>query len=444
MVLLKISLAALITTVPLMDKKINTRWAAEAVYFFSIFAMMYAQSIGGDGIGRAVNLVLFIMLFSGALSHAWLKENDMKPHWLFICYQSCFIGFYSVAHCQNLIAIYVGFELVSFSMLLTLLLKPSDSIALEGAFKYFIMQSLGSVCLLLSGLWLCQMSETLYIQDILTSVATSNGHPMGPWVIGLFALGMATKMGSAPMNAYVPDAYECAPPVVLVMLGLLPRLTMWVLLYRLLPILQLDINLWVLMCSVFAVSSWMGGHLCALSQTRLMRMMGYASTAQMGWLWLAWSSGNAMFLDVSLNFLCVYALAWSIFVCLISHLSYNGREIWWLDELSGMMQTKFHMWLSSLLVLSMIVMMGLPPLSGFWVKFAILRLSTEIRFIALAVLGIACSVIGAGYYVKVIYHTIVKTHYYGVTLTDVRGVVFCGILGIILLYLTLIPSYILV
>ena len=45
---------------------------------------------------------------------------------------------------------------------------------------------------------------------------------------------------------------------------------------------------------------------------------------------------------------------------------------------------------------------GVPPLFGFWGKFVVFQAAVEAGWVALAAIGIAASVIGAFYYIKIV------------------------------------------
>ncbi|RYG57994.1 hypothetical protein EON80_27585, partial [bacterium] len=59
---------------------------------------------------------------------------------------------------------------------------------------------------------------------------------------------------------------------------------------------------------------------------------------------------------------------------------------------------------------------GIPPLFGFWGKFVVFKAAVDAGFIALAAIGIAASVIGAFYYIK-----IVKIMYFDEPADTIRG-----------------------
>ena len=71
-----------------------------------------------------------------------------------------------------------------------------------------------------------------------------------------------------------------------------------------------------------------------------------------------------------------------------------------IDSLSGMSRTR--PWLAAALAMFMFSLAGIPPLFGFYAKFAVFSAAVESGLFALAAVGIAASVIGAYYYLRVV------------------------------------------
>ena len=71
-----------------------------------------------------------------------------------------------------------------------------------------------------------------------------------------------------------------------------------------------------------------------------------------------------------------------------------------IDELSGLART--HPVMAFCLAMMMFSLAGIPPLAGFFAKFYVFAAAIEARLVALAVIGVVTSVVGAYYYVRIV------------------------------------------
>ena len=76
----------------------------------------------------------------------------------------------------------------------------------------------------------------------------------------------------------------------------------------------------------------------------------------------------------------------------------NQRES--LSDIAGLSRTRPV--LAMCLAAVMFSLAGIPPLFGFWGKFVVFQAAVDANLLALAAIGIAASVIGAFYYLKVV------------------------------------------
>ena len=78
----------------------------------------------------------------------------------------------------------------------------------------------------------------------------------------------------------------------------------------------------------------------------------------------------------------------------------DGEPVEQLADIAGLSRTR--PWLAAALAAAMFSLAGIPPLFGFWGKFVVFQAAVAAGFIPLAAIGIAASVIGAFYYLKVV------------------------------------------
>jgi len=81
-------------------------------------------------------------------------------------------------------------------------------------------------------------------------------------------------------------------------------------------------------------------------------------------------------------------------------LSRKGFDADELDDFKGL--SKRSPWFAFIMMLLMISMIGVPPLAGFYAKWWILQALLDQGYIWLAIVGVAFSVVGAFYYLRVI------------------------------------------
>ena len=116
-----------------------------------------------------------------------------------------------------------------------------------------------------------------------------------------------------------------------------------------------------------------------------------------------------------LVYLAIYvAMTVGSFVAVLMLKDTNGEQLEGISDLAGLSRTRPA--LALCLAMLMFSLAGIPPLFGFWGKFVVFQAAVEADLIALAAIGIAASVIGAFYYIK-----IVKVMYFDEPADTVRG-----------------------
>jgi NADH-quinone oxidoreductase subunit N len=107
-----------------------------------------------------------------------------------------------------------------------------------------------------------------------------------------------------------------------------------------------------------------------------------------------------------MSYLAIYVvMTLGSFVCVLQMRDADGNPVEDIASLSGLSQSRKG--LAAAFAIFMFSLAGIPPLFGFWAKFLVFDAAVGAGLTALAAIGIAASVIGAFYYLK-----IVKTMYF--------------------------------
>jgi NADH-quinone oxidoreductase subunit N len=144
------------------------------------------------------------------------------------------------------------------------------------------------------------------------------------------------------------------------------------------------------------------GNVTAIVQTNLKRMLAYSTIAHMGFVLLGVAAGNALGFSASMFYVIVYVLMTLGSFGMILLLSRDGFEAENLEDFKGLNQRS--PWYALVMLLLMFSMVGVPPTVGFYAKLAVLQavLSLGNMGIAIAVIAILFSAVGAFYYLRVV------------------------------------------
>jgi NADH-quinone oxidoreductase subunit N len=176
-----------------------------------------------------------------------------------------------------------------------------------------------------------------------------------------------------------------------------------------------QIDAWRQVVIFAALASIVVGALGAIGQANIKRLLAYSSINNVGFILIGLAAATAAGASAMLVYLAIYvAMTAGSFVAVLMMKDADGEPIEAIADLAGLSRTRPAIALC--LAMLMFSLAGIPPLFGFWGKFVVFQAAVEADLIALAALGIAASVIGAFYYIK-----IVKLMYFDEPADTIRG-----------------------
>ena len=143
------------------------------------------------------------------------------------------------------------------------------------------------------------------------------------------------------------------------------------------------------------------GAVAAIGQGDIKRLMAYSSIAHMGFALMGLASGTAFGVQAMMVYMAIYVTMNIGMFAFILTMERDGRPV--SDIASLHMYSKKEPLKALCVAALMFSMAGVPPLVGFFGKFYVLRAAYEANMAWLAVAGVVASVIGAFYYIRIVY-----------------------------------------
>jgi NADH-quinone oxidoreductase subunit N len=329
------------------------------------------------------------------------------------------LGAVVMASSRGLVTIFVALELVTGPTFLLAGWRKGNRRSQEAALKYFIIGVLSASILLFGMSLVYGITGALTFSGIREAVVAGElanpayaDAPLLTLGVLFTLLGFGFKISAVPFHFWTPDTYEGAPAPVTAYLSVVSKAAgfvgMLVISYAAFADLR---NIWGPALWILAALSMTLGNLTALRQDNIIRMLGYSSIAQGGFILAPFGAAvvagitgsqleEAFFATVT--YLLIYAFmnlgAFAVVIAVSKRI--GSAEI---DDWGGLYQ--YAPGLAGLTLVFFLSLAGVPPLAGWFAKFVMFRsliVPGNGWTIALAIIAAVNSVIGFVYYSRVV------------------------------------------
>jgi NADH-quinone oxidoreductase subunit N len=322
------------------------------------------------------------------------------------------LGMMIVASSGDLMAIFVGIELVSIAAYILTGFARNDPGSAEGALKYFLLGIMATAILVYGMAWTFGMTGSTNLAEINVAIqknpALVNDAGL-TFAMLLLIIGFGFKIAAVPFHVWTPDAYEGAPTPIAAFMSVGPKAAGFAALLRImvqgLPVLA---SQWAVIIAILAVLTMILGNVVAIAQNSVKRMLAYSSIAHTGYIMV----GLASYLNTAspdhqkdaISSVLIYSLVYvfmnlGAFAILIYVQNRQGGVD--VHDFDGLAQ-----W-SPMAALAMgwclFSLTGIPPTGGFLGKFYVFRAAIDNGYTWLAIVGVIASTISAFFYLRVIY-----------------------------------------
>nr|YP_010029095.1 NADH dehydrogenase subunit 2 [Hybomys univittatus]QOU10001.1 NADH dehydrogenase subunit 2 [Hybomys univittatus] len=300
----------------------------------------------------------------------------MNPITIIIIYFTIFMGPMITMASTNLMLMWVGLEL-SLLAIIPLLINKKNPRSTEAATKYFITQATASMIILLAivlnykqlGMWTFQQH-------------TNN------MLLNMMLIALSMKLGLAPFHYWLPEVTQGIPLHTGLLLLTWQKIAPLSIMFQIYQFLNPTIIFLLALSSIF-MGAWGG-----LNQTQTRKIMAYSSIAHMGWMLATLPyNPNLMLLNLAIYII----LTIPMFLIMMTNNSTTINSISLLWNKTPMMLT-----ITSLTLLSL---GGLPPLTGFLPKWAIITELLKNNCLTMATLMAMMALLNLFFYTRLIYST---------------------------------------
>jgi NADH-quinone oxidoreductase subunit N len=315
------------------------------------------------------------------------------------------VGMLMMISANSLLALYLALEMQSLPLYVMAAFHRDQTRSTEAGLKFFVLGALASGLLLYGCSLVYGFTGTLSF-DVLARLfqpdpaAAPINHGA---LIGLvfIAAGLAFKLAAVPFHMWTPDVYEGAPTPVTAFLAAAPKVAAFGLTLRVLyePFGDWATE-WRQIAVFISVASMLLGAFAAIGQTNIKRLLAYSSIGHMGYALVGLAAGTAQGAQSVLIYMAIYVvMTIGTFGCVLL-MRRNGEAVESIDDLAGLARTQPM--LAAALAIFMFSLAGIPPLAGFFAKLYVFLAAIDAGLVALAVIGVLASVVGAFYYVRIV------------------------------------------
>jgi NADH-quinone oxidoreductase subunit N len=382
---------------------VSLAFVASLVIFSSEGKVM---AFGGAFVVDTFARVMKVMALFGSavtiiLSTHFMKRVKMARFEYPILVMLASVGMMMMISANDLISLYVGLELQSLSLYVVAAIDRDSARSSEAGLKYFVLGALSSGMLLYGASLVYGFTGTTTFPEIAAALSAS-GSSLG-LVFGLVFIiaGLAFKVSAVPFHMWTPDVYEGAPTPVTAFFAAAPKIAAMALFVRVMisPFAAV-VQDWQQILVFVSIASMVLGAFAAIGQNNIKRLLAYSSIGHMGFALVGLAAGSQEGAQGVIVYMMIYLISTlGVFACVLA-MRRKGQHLEQVSDLAGLAHNNRA--LAFVFAMLMFSLAGIPPLAGFFGKYFVFLAAVKSGFYALAIIGVAASVVGAYYYLRIV------------------------------------------
>jgi NADH-quinone oxidoreductase subunit N len=362
-------------------------------------------ALGVDALSLGISMLFYVAgLVTVALSLRSTAPDEAGHGEYHSLLLGSIAGMVVLAGAENLMTLFIGFELLSIPLYVLCATHLRRRTSLEAGLKYLVVGSVGSATLLYGLALVYGATGEMGFDAIAGVLETGESSPSDPLFltgVALCATGLAFKASVAPFHQWTPDVYQGAPTPITTFMAVATKAAAFAILIRLfdhaLGWAELE---WAPALAVLAAVTIGIGNVGAIAQRSVKRMLAWSSVAQAGYL----LAGVVVHTELGVRATAFYLAAYLVmnvaaFAVVVARerVSEHGDDLRSFENLGAISP-----WLAWPMTIAMLSLAGFPATAGFIGKFYLIDASVTGNYTWLGIAIVVGSVISLVYYLRLI------------------------------------------
>ncbi len=335
----------------------------------------FGITLVSDLLSAIMVLITSIIGFTTAIYSLATIDTDREKFGYYPLLQTLLMGINGAFLTGDIFNLYVWFEVMLISSFVLLALGGKRE-QLEGAIKYVTLNLLSSALFLAGVGILYGLAGTLNMADLARKLPLINNPEMTTVVSILFLIAFGIKSAVFPLFFWLPSSYHTPPAAVsAIFAGLLTKVGVYALMrvFTLIFINNIDFTHTIIL--IIAGFTMLTGVLGAASQMNFRKILSFHIISQIGYMIMGLGLYSPLAIAGGI-FYIIHHIIVKTNLFFISGVVNKMRNTYQLKQLGGLY--KLYPLLGLLFLIPALSLAGIPPLSGFWAKFTVVKAGIDL------------------------------------------------------------------
>ncbi len=387
-------------------------WFLTGVGF--LVGMLLAGTLEFNVVGLETTLFVFDGLYQVALgllyaagfvvvifSHSYLMGSAKPIEEYYLLLSLALMGAAVLTAGSHLVTVFLGFELLSISLVVLMAYLPDRPGCMEAGLKYFVMAAVSGACFLFGMALMYAAVGYMELSKLMKFAQTISPDPLFFAGLALVLVGVGFKLAIFPFHMWISDVYRGSPVPITAFVATVSKGAVLVVIVRLFVWGDgWSLGWWWHLMAIFAAASMWAGNLLALLQRNLKRLLAYSSITHLGYILVALLSGGAHSVAAAWFYFLSYMLVTLGAFGVVTALSHDRDEFEDLYQY-GMIGRKKPFY-AFVLAIMMFSLAGVPLTVGFCGKLSVLMVGIDAGNWVLIGMMLINSAIGIFVYLRVV------------------------------------------